>query len=148
MAPATGSTEIPCLKVAFVCLHGSAKSVIAAAQFRNLTAALGLAVEAVALGTEPDPAFPRHVLDGLRGDGLTPRVSTPVTATRESLREVFLVVSFGPDVTHLLPPHCAVRCWEDVPSVADGYRAASVDIHRRVALLVDELLRGTELPNG
>lgn len=148
MAPATGSTGIPCLKVAFVCLHGSAKSIIATAQFRNLTAALGLAVEAVALGTEPDPAFPRHVLDGLRGDGLTSRVSTPLAATRESLRDVRWVVSFGPDVTHMLPHGCTVWRWEDVPSVADGYRAASVDIYRRVTLLVDELLRGTEPLNG
>src|SRR5262252_2600344 len=41
-------------RVLFVCLHGAAKSVIAAAHFRRLAAAQGLAMDAVAAGTEPD----------------------------------------------------------------------------------------------
>ena len=41
-------------RVLFVCLHGAAKSVVAAAHFRRLAAARGLAIGAVAAGTEPD----------------------------------------------------------------------------------------------
>ena len=39
-------------RVLFVCLHGAAKSVIGAAHFRRLGAARGLAMDAVAAGTE------------------------------------------------------------------------------------------------
>jgi hypothetical protein len=42
-------------RVLFVCLHGAAKSVVAAAHFRRLAGAAGLGIEAVAAGTEPDP---------------------------------------------------------------------------------------------
>src|SRR5262250_858896 len=42
-------------RVLFVCLHGAAKSVVAAAHFRRLAAARGLSMDAVAAGTEPDP---------------------------------------------------------------------------------------------
>src|SRR5262245_44043426 len=42
-------------RVLFVCLHGAAKSVVAAAHFRRVAAARGLAVDAAAAGTEPDP---------------------------------------------------------------------------------------------
>ena len=41
-------------RVLFVCLHGAAKSVVAAAHFRRLAAARGLSMTAVAAGTEPD----------------------------------------------------------------------------------------------
>jgi hypothetical protein len=146
MAPYPDRTGIARLKAAFVRLRDSARSVIAAAQFCNLTAALGLAVEPVALGTDPERVFSLHVLDGLHGDGLTLCSPAPVLATRESLRDVSLGVSYGPDITPLLPSHCDFRRWENVPAVVDSYRAASVDIHRRVALLVDELLRGGGSP--
>src|SRR4029453_17394056 len=41
-------------RVLFVCLHGAAKSVVAAAHFRRLASARGLSISAVAAGTEPD----------------------------------------------------------------------------------------------
>src|SRR5205814_1901288 len=40
-------------RVLFVCLHGAAKSVIAAAHFRRLAGARGLTIDAVAAGTAP-----------------------------------------------------------------------------------------------
>ena len=48
----------------FVCLHGAAKSVVGAAHFRRLAAARGLAVDAVAAGTEPDPALAAGAVRG------------------------------------------------------------------------------------
>src|SRR5260370_40499323 len=42
-------------KVVFVCEHGSAKSVIAAAHFERLAREEGLLFEVVAPGTPPDP---------------------------------------------------------------------------------------------
>jgi len=131
----------PVPSVVFVCQHGSAKSVIAAAQFRNLVAALGHMADVAALGTEPDALFPAYVLEGLRHSGLTTLEPAPKRASVETFRNAHLVVTFGPSVTHLLPDHCRVRVWSDVPNVSEGYAAASEEIYRRVALLVEELLR-------
>src|SRR5919198_3447437 len=51
----TKATAAAPLRVLFVCVHGAAKSVIAAAHFRKLAAARGISIDAVAAGTEPDP---------------------------------------------------------------------------------------------
>src|SRR5919197_3449433 len=48
------SSMPPPRRVLFVCLHGGAKSVVAAAHFRRLAAARGLSVDAVAAGMETD----------------------------------------------------------------------------------------------
>ena len=57
-------------RVLFVCLHGAAKSVVGAAHFRRLAAKHGLAIDAVAAGTEPDPALAPGAVKGLAAEGL------------------------------------------------------------------------------
>src|SRR6266850_3177169 len=52
-------------RVLFVCLHGAAKSVVAAAHFRRLAAARGLPMGAVAAGTEPEPDLAPGAVKGL-----------------------------------------------------------------------------------
>src|SRR5712691_3153907 len=61
---------IPRSRVLFVCLHGAAKSVVAAAHFRRLASARGLALDAVATGTEPDAELGPGAVKGLAGEGL------------------------------------------------------------------------------
>jgi len=80
-------------KVLFVCLHGSAKSLIAAEYFNRLAAARGLGVRATSAGTEPDAEIPPRVAQGLRADGIdvegrrprrpTPAVSENFTRARD-----------------------------------------------------------------
>src|SRR5438128_12473611 len=56
--------------VLFVCLHGSAKSLIAAEHFNRIAAARGLGARATSAGTEPDDAIPPHVIPGLPAGGI------------------------------------------------------------------------------
>src|SRR5215467_9813815 len=56
--------------VVFVCEHGSAKSVIAAAHFNRLAAEKGLPYRAIARGTKPDDVVAPAVKAGLASDGL------------------------------------------------------------------------------
>ena len=51
--------------LAFVCLHGSAKSLIAAEHMNGLARSCGVAVEATTSGPEPDAEVPANVIDGL-----------------------------------------------------------------------------------
>src|ERR1700716_3028298 len=56
--------------VVFVCEHGSAKSVIAAAHFNRLAESKGLPYRAISRGVHPDAEIPGNIKAGLSADGL------------------------------------------------------------------------------
>src|ERR687891_1509571 len=89
----------PRRRVLFVCLHGAAKSVVAAAHFRRLAAQRGLAVEAAAAGTEPDADLIPGAVKGLAGDGLPATPARPRPVTLYDLDSATRVVSFGCELT-------------------------------------------------
>ncbi|MGH7358289.1 MAG: chromate resistance protein ChrB domain-containing protein [Candidatus Rokuibacteriota bacterium] len=126
-------------RVLFVCLHGAAKSVIGAAHFRRLAAARGLAIDAAAAGTEPDPELAPGSVAGLAGDGLRAAPSRPRPITLYDLDSATRIVSFGCSVTPAKGQR--VDQW-DVPAVSDGYAAARDRIVARVEQLVSELAAG------
>jgi protein-tyrosine-phosphatase len=127
-------------RVLFVCLHGAAKSVIGAAHFRRLAAARGLAMDAVAAGTEPDPALAPGAVKGLAGEGLDAAPSCPRPVTLYDLASASRIVSFGCDVAPAKGQR--VDQWE-VPAVSDGYAAARDRIVAHVERLVSELAAGS-----
>lgn len=129
----------PPSRVLFVCLHGAAKSVIGAAHFRRLASARGLAIGAVAAGTEPDPQLAPGAVKGLTGDGLPPAPGRPRPVTLYDLESATRIVSFGCDVT----PRQGQRVdhW-DVPAVSEGYAGARDRIVAHVERLVVELAGG------
>ena len=51
--------------VVFVCEHGAAKSVLAAAYFNRFAAQMGLDMQAVARGTKPDQELSPQTVKGL-----------------------------------------------------------------------------------
>jgi protein-tyrosine-phosphatase len=129
----------PASRVLFVCLHGAAKSVVAAAHFRRLAAARGLSVGAVAAGTEPDRELAPSAVKGLAADGLEPAPARPRPVTLYDLDKAVRVVSFGCEVAPARGQH--VEQW-DVPAVSDGYAAARDRIVANVERLVAELAGG------
>ena len=133
------STVAPPSRVLFVCLHGAAKSVVGAAHFRRLAAACGLAMEAVAAGTEPDPEMAPGAVKGLAADGLEPAPARPRPVTLYDLDSAARIVSFGCAVTPARGQR--VDQW-DVPAVSDGYEAARGRIVANVERLVAELAGG------
>jgi protein-tyrosine-phosphatase len=126
-------------RVLFVCLHGAAKSVVAAAHFRRRAEARGLPVDAVSAGTEPDAELTPAAVTGLAGDGLAARPSRPRPVTLHDLATATRVVTFGCDVGADATP---VERWDDVPAVSDGYAAARDRIVARVDQLVIQLAGG------
>lgn len=70
--------------VAFVCLHGSAKSLIATEHMIRLARARGAAFTATTSGPEPDAEVPPHVIEGLLKHGVdaSHRVPEKVSARR------------------------------------------------------------------
>jgi protein-tyrosine-phosphatase len=126
--------------VLFVCLHGAAKSVIAAEYLRQLAAERGLDVEVAAAGIEPDAEIPPNVVSSLLVDGIDVSGRQPVGARGEMVEGADLIVSFGCDLGGIAPSETRVSYWTDVPMVSDGYDAARDEIVRRVTSLLDEIL--------
>ena len=124
-------------RVLFVCLHGAAKSVVAAAHFRRLAQARGLSIDAVAAGTEPDAELAPGAVKGLAAEGLTAAPSRPRPVTVYDRDSAARIVSFGCDITAARGQR--VDQW-DVPAVSDGYTAARDRIVSNVERLVAELV--------
>jgi arsenate reductase (thioredoxin) len=125
----------PPTKVLFVCLHGAAKSVIAAEYFRRRAAAADLDVEVTSAGVEPDAEVPPPVVSGLAEEGFDVTGLIPPLLHDTDLVSADVIVSFGCDIEDRVQSRSVIR-WDDVPLVSDGYLAARDEIVRRVDALV------------
>src|SRR6266567_4570453 len=108
----------------FVCLHGSAKSLIALEHFRRLAKERGVEVQADWAGIEPDPAIPPRVVQGLLGEGIDVRGRQPRPVTRADVEGASCVVTFGCELGALEVSGIAREQWDDVPAVSEGYKPA------------------------
>ena len=131
-------SEVAPIDILFVCLHGSAKSVVAAAYCRRLAAERGLRISVGSAGVEPDSEVSAATIAGLAADGLDVPISRPNSLTGALLSSSCLVISFGCDLEPFRPDR-AVIDWSDVPAVSDGYVDAREVILSRVASLLDQI---------
>jgi protein-tyrosine-phosphatase len=124
--------------VVFVCLHGSAKSLIAASHFERAARERGIAIAASFAGVEPDADVPPRVVAGLRADGIDARGRRPHRITAAELRTAWRVVSFGCDLEPIASG-IAVERWDEVPAVSEDYARAREAITARVEKLAADL---------
>jgi protein-tyrosine-phosphatase len=126
--------------ILFVCEHGAAKSVIAAAHFNRLAVEQGLPYRAIARGAHPDPEVPALVKNGLNGEGLTANPAKPTVVTEADVRQAQRVITFACALP--MPKSVAdgkLTDWDGVPSVSDNYNAARQAIVDRVEKLLKDL---------
>ena len=122
--------------VLFVCEHGSAKSVVAAALFNRLAAQQGLHYSAVSRGTDPDTENHPAAMAGLARDGLEPQAQ-PCRLAPADLATAAAVVAFSPlpaGYSSSLP----LREWA-VPPVSENYAAARDAIASHIENLLADL---------
>ena len=124
-------------KVLFVCLHGAAKSVLAAADFERLAKERRLPIAAESAGTEPDPEIAPKVLAALKAEGVDLTGQKPRLVTREMAAGATRVVAFGCALGVAAPEGAKVEQWEDVPNVSDGLPAARAVIRGHLERLLD-----------
>ena len=129
---------MPTKTVLFVCLHGAAKSVLAAADFERLARERGLDARAASAGTEPDPEIAPRVLAELRAEGVDLRGRHPQRVTRADVERAWRVVAFGCDLGELAAAGPRVEQWE-VPAVGEDFGKARAAIEARLVRLLDEL---------
>lgn len=106
--------------VLFVCEHGAAKSVIAAAIFNKNAEARGLPVRAESrAGGDPQLEPSPPALEGLAAEGLTPPSRVPTRVSSEDLARADRVISV-----------------DDVPPVSAGYQQTRNALAARVDALI------------
>jgi arsenate reductase len=129
----------PAQIVVFVCEHGAAKSVVAAAQFNQMAAERGLPFRAISRGTAPDATVPSRVTEGLKRDGLRlPEGFTPTALSGTDMAQAIRIVSFDVILPTMQDSSRFVR-WDGLPVFNDGYDAANRAIMSMVESLIREL---------
>jgi protein-tyrosine-phosphatase len=132
--------EVSATTVVFVCEHGAAKSVIAAAYFNKLAAAQGLPYTAVARGTKPDSEVPATIRTDLTSRGLSVPVARPQAVTDEEILRAAKVVSMATDLPATKPAvNPKLVEWNSIPPVGQDYDAARKSIAEQVEELVKSL---------
>lgn len=126
-------------KIVFVCEHGAAKSVIAAAEFQRMAKEKGLHFEVICRGTVPDAEVAPGVRAGLRADGLDAGPAVPTKVTKQDLAGSAKVISFGPDLSAYLPQGQKALDWSPTPSPSKDYREARDYIRKQLASLLSDL---------
>ena len=123
--------------IIFVCEHGAAKSILAAAFFDRLARGKNLRFRAIARGTHPDSEISPKTMAGLEQDGLSLTQLTPTKLTLEDMNSAQRIISFcelPKEYFQTVP----VEQWLDIPPVSEGYeRARDAIVARLQTLLVN-----------
>jgi protein-tyrosine-phosphatase len=140
-AQTTQSTpEVNSSTVVFVCEHGAAKSVIAAAHFNRLAAEKGLPYRAVSRGTKPDEVVAPAVREALASEGLDVSTWRPKAVSDEDIKRAKTVVSLATDLPTTKPiVKTKLLEWNDVPSISTNYEAARNAIVKLVNEMIEKL---------
>ena len=126
--------------VLFVCEHGSAKSVVAAAHFNKLAAERALPFRAVSRGTSPDAANHPVAVRGLEADRLVPQ-ARPCQLSAADVESAHRVVCFS-ELPVEYSTQVRVEVWM-VPPVSESYEESRSAIVRHLERLLEDLSRRT-----
>jgi arsenate reductase (thioredoxin) len=120
--------------VLFVCLHGAAKSIVAAEYLGRL----GREIDVATAGVEPDDAIPEHVVRCLAGDGFDVTGLAPRRLTDAALAGADIVISLGCSLEAGSASRQLIS-WDDIPAVSEGYEPARDAIVRRLRTFLAEI---------
>jgi arsenate reductase (thioredoxin) len=129
--------------VVFVCEHGAAKSVVAAALFNARAVERKLPFRARSRGVTPDPTLLPQAVAGLKADRLEPGQDAPIRLDRADVDHAAAVIAFDPLPTDAAG-HARVETWDAVPPVSVDYATARDAMVPRIDALLDALARRGE----
>ena len=121
--------------IVFVCEHGAAKSILAAALFNRFASDMGLDLRAIARGTDPDNELSPHTISGLSKDGLYPTELIPQKLAQADIESAQCVIAFGE--VPIEYQSVVVERWEEIPAVSESYEAARDVIAERIRRFLD-----------
>ena len=121
--------------IIFVCEHGAAKSIIAAAYFNKLAEERNSMVRAIARGTHPDSELLPMAMTGLREDGLTTTELVPQKLSLADVDSAQRIITFC-ELPAEYKQKASVEYWDGVPPVSEDYQKARDEIVERVNQLL------------
>jgi protein-tyrosine-phosphatase len=124
--------------IIFVCEHGAAKSIIAAAYFNQLVQQKGLDYIVLTRGKNPDPGLSPKTILGLQQDGLVATETMPQKLSVQEVASAQRVISFY-ELPAEYQQQTIVEQWEDVPPVSEDYEKARDAIIAHLKSLVQSL---------
>lgn len=125
-------------KIVFVCEHGSAKSVIAAAYFNKLANEKNLSYEAVARGTDPDTVISTKTKQLLLQENLFDKSFVPQKLSQQDVdgaQQVFLFYT----LPQTIKDKNNIQYWMGVDAVNGDFIKLKDDIVARIIPLIDSL---------
>jgi len=127
----SGFAQVKEKTILFVCEHGSAKSIVAAAHFNRIAEKEGIQIKVISRGTKPDEVVPEKINNLLNGDGFKSHTEAPVQLTAQDLKNADYVVTFNP-IPSTIGSSQNIETW-NIPSFEAGYPAArdSMLVHIR-----------------
>ena len=124
--------------IVFVCEHGAAKSIIAAAHFNQLAREKNLNLHAIARGIHPDAELSPKTIVGLEEDGLTLVEALPIQLIQEDIESARRIVSFC-DLPEEYHQEAILEYWLDIPPVSEDYGKSRDAIVAHLQKLIDRL---------
>jgi len=123
-------------RIIFVCPHGAAKSVLAAAYCQQLAEQWSVPLHATSAGTEPDAEVAPTIVALLRAEGIDVADQRPWRLTSEELAMARRIISLGCDLGQLARPGMLIEHWDDVPPPSQDLLGARDRIRDHVEQLV------------
>jgi protein-tyrosine-phosphatase len=127
-------------RVMFVCEHGAAKSLVAAAYFNKLAAERGLPDRAMFRGANPQDALSARAIEGLRADGLSIPDQKPTPIAAADVERVTHIFAIGCVLPKVAASSGKAADWSDVPD-DQGYGPMRDAIVTHVRALLDDIQR-------
>jgi len=124
--------------IIFVCEHGAAKSILAAAYFNKLAQERNLSLHAIARGTHPDEELSPITVAGLHEDGLTPNESVPQKFSLEEIESAQQIIAFC-ELSSEFKQKVKIEQWSDIPPVSENYEKARDMIVEYLRHLINNL---------
>ena len=124
--------------IIFICEHGAAKSVVAAAYFNKLAEEKNLNFRAIARGTNPDAELSPTAVAGLQADGLTPAETIPLMLSLADVESAERIVAFC-ELPEEYRSKALFEQWDDIPPVSQKYEPARDAILSNLNLLIEKI---------
>lgn len=124
--------------IIFVCEHGAAKSVVAAAYFNQLANQRGVKLTALARGTNPDQEISQAAIRGLAKDGLKPTESIPRNLSFDEAISAQRIIRFC-ELPGEITQKTITEHWDGIPAVSENYDQARDAIVERIQNLLDHI---------
>lgn len=124
--------------IIFVCEHGAAKSIVAAAYFNQLAKDASLNWRAMARGTNPDTRLLEEAVRGLAKDGLISTEPTPQLLSIDDVQWAQRMISFC-ELPAEYGTVTVIEQWNDVPPISQDYNKARDVILEHLHELINKI---------